>query len=381
MLERLWDNVMACGKPPEPGRATPPSDRCDFAIRQAQDVLEHIERMVAVGDLGDKLDARMESADQVIERLKATGAPDTQIRKLEGRLGRIRGNAMGVIRKEAEGLNRSKHSDDNSPSGEQVLKKLRDGASERSAERARDVLTKPGHWAHEAFKKEVFRVIEANGKIPEDYKESLARDTAMLLRVCPSAGGLVAAMVTRGQPRGTFARRMNTKGNDAVGAAYEIMGTAALCDRVSAPANTRHNAPNLSIDPTKDKLTFGNKAYMNHRYAYDRKIANRDRRTVEADAQLFQKGREIAIDYKHVKEGGTRSNSTELKNQLKAVAEAISHGHFDEYHFVTNGKFSESFKATVEAVNDDLVAKGNVPITCHEYVNSIGDDPHADGEA
>ena len=372
---------MACGKPPEPGRATSPSRRYEFALTQAQDLLETIEGMISVGDLGEELDVRIASAERAIERLRSSGRPDTQLKKFEGRLNQLKGDARGALRREGVGLGKSKPLNEKAPSGKTVLKHFSEGTSERSAKSCIQGLTKPGHWAHEDFKREVFRVIEANGKIPESYKDTLAHDTAMLLRVCPSAGGLVAAMVTRGQPRGSFGRRLSTKGNDAVGAAYEIMGTAALCNKASEPANAKHTAPSLSIDPTNDKLVFGPKAYMNHRYAYDRKVADRDRRTVEADAQIYQNGKEIAIDFKHVKEAGTRGNSAELKSQIKAVAEAISHGHYDEYHFVTNGKFSDSFKSTIDSVNDQLVANGDTPISYHEYVSSIGNDPHADGEA
>lgn len=371
---------MACGKPPEPGRATPPSERCDFAMTQAVDLLNHIESLISQGGLSDKLDKSVDAAARTIDRLRVAGASDQQIRSLEGRLSQLRGEAMGALRREAEGLRGDKPKGTKAPTGKQVIEKLRDGTPERTAQRARDVLSKPGHWAHEAFKQEVFRVIEANGKIPQDYKDTLARDAAEMLKVCPSAGGLVAAMVTRGQPRGSFARRLSTKGNDAVGAAYEIMGTAALCKGVSNPANSRHDAPKLSINPNRDKLVFGPKAYMNHRYAYDRKVGERDRRTVEADAQVFQKGREIGIDFKHVKEAGTRSNSRDLDKQLSAVAEAISHGQYDEYHFVTNGSFSDSFKNAVDDINDDLVRSGNSPIACHEHVTSINDDPYTDQE-
>ncbi|WP_371225376.1 hypothetical protein [Roseovarius sp. 2305UL8-3] len=330
--------------------------------------------------MGDKFDKSIEAAERALDRLRSAGATEAQVRRVEGRLSQLRGDAMGAVRREAEGLRGDKAKGTKAPDGKQVLEKFREGAPDRSAQRASEVLTKPGHWAHEAFKQEVFRVIEANGKIPSDYKATLARDAAEMLKVCPSAGGLVAAMVTRGQPRGSFARRLSTKGNDAVGAAYEIMGTAALCKGASNPANTKHDAPKLSINPNKDKLVFGPKAYMNHRYAYDRKTADRDRRTVEADAQVFQNGREVGIDFKHVKEAGTRGNSRDLNKQLSAVAEAISHGQYDEYHFVTNGRFSESFKDAVDEINDDLVKNGNAPIACHEHVTSISDDPYADQE-
>ena len=393
---------MACAKPPEPGRATPPSDRSDFAVTQAQGLLKNIESMIAQGDLGDRLDQRMASAERAIERLAVAGASDAQVRSLNGRLSLVKGNAMGALRNEAEGGTAKKATNRKATSGARVFATFKNAASEKSSARARDVLSKPGHWAHEAFRDEIFRVVGANGKIPEKYKSTLAKDTAMLLQVCPHAGGLVTAMVMRGQPRGSFARRAASKGNDAVGAAYEVMGTAALCRKVSRPSNTKYKAPALHIDPNKDRLVFGPKAYMNHRYVYEGKAANRSRRTTEADAQLFRNGREIAIDFKHVKDARTRGSSAEFRNQIDAVKDQIKSGQYDEFHFVTNGRFSKTLKDAVDAANDELIAldkqetedvvseevmsresatgDGLAKIVLHEHVSSIADDPLSDGE-
>ncbi|MCB1469855.1 MAG: hypothetical protein KDK08_22520 [Rhizobiaceae bacterium] len=367
-----------------------------------QDTIGHARSLVAQGDIGPGLDRQIASIERAIDRLRSLGANEAQIGSLEGQLAQIRGEAMGAMRNEAEFGKARKAAGEKATSGEKVIGTFKDGASEKSAARARDVLTKTGHWAHEAFRQELFRVVEATGRIPEKYKETLARDAARLLEVCPKAGGLVTAMVTRGQPRGSFARRLATKGNDAVGAAYEIMGTAALCEKVSRPSNTKHKAPDLHIDPTKDKLVFGPKAYMNHRYAHDRRVADRSRKTTEADAQFFREGREIGIDFKHVKEAGTRSSSKDLINQIDAVKEQIKAGQYAEFHFVTNGKFSPDLVEAVDAANDELLSlerretedvvregvisrksatgDGLAKIALHEHVNSIVDDPFSDGE-
>lgn len=363
---------------------TPPSERHDYALNQTLHLLDVIETMIAAGDQGQTFGERMKAAERAITRLKSPGRPTTQIGKYERRLGELRTRAAAAEAKGVTGGDPRLKPGEKLPSATRLLAKFADGATQKAAKTCIEGLEKPGHWAHEAFEKEVIRVVEASGKIPEAYKATLCRDTAMLLRACPSAGGLVAAMQTRGQPRGSFARKLASTGNDAVGAAYEIMGTAALCSRPSSPANPRHAAPSLSIDPIRDNLVFGPKAYVNHRYAFDRfgdrRVSTTPRSTVEADAQLFQDGREIGIDFKHVKEAKTRGSDEDLRNQIKSVAEAISSGQYDEYHFVSNGRFSTPFKEQVEKVNDVLVAHGNKPIACHEYVSSIAHDPHTDGE-
>ena len=398
---------MACAKPPEPGRATPPSNSVNFTLTQADERVAHALSMIERGDFGKGFDKEVVAIEKAIERLKVAGASEVQIKRLEGALSTIRGEGYAALKEEAESGKAHKTQGSKAVSNSKVVEALRDEVHEKSAARAREVLTTPGHWAHEAFKRELIRVVETAGKIPEVYKDTLARDAAMLLRVCPNAGGLVVAILTRGQPRGTFARRMQTEGNDAVGAAYEIMGTAALCAKGSKPVNTAHGAPELSIDPAKDRLVFGPKAFMNHKYAETKKVADRDRKSTEADAQIVKVDkdgsiREIGIDFKHVKESRTKGTSKDLRNQIEAVKEQIKSGVYDEFHFVSNGKFSDRFMKAVDAANDELLrldrneteevvkdgttsrkratGDGMAKIAVHQYVSSIINDPLTDGE-
>jgi hypothetical protein len=422
---------VACAKPPEPDRATPPSSACDFVLTQVLEKIAHAHGLVSQGNIADDLDREIAGIKRAIERLRNSGATDSQIRSLEGELARLVAEGFAAIRTEAESGKARKATGNKATAGARVIKLFKEGASEEAVKRARKVLTTPGHWAFEAFRKEILRVVEGNGKIPDEYKDSLAENVARLLVVCPEAGGLVAAMVTRDQPKGSFLRKFSIEtpgSNDAIGAAYEIMGTAALCQKVSTPSNTKHKAPELHIDPTKDKLVFGPKAYMNHHYAYKGKMADRSRQTSEGDAQFYRDGREIAIDFKHVKGARTRSLSKDLRNQVDAVKMQIKAGQYSEFHFVTNGKFSPKFKEAVDAANDELLneasdandelldtsngevtalqreqlaierqqteilaekyVRGNktatserlAKIALHEYVTSIPDDPLADGE-
>lgn len=350
-------------------------------------MIAHAMNLVAQGSLSDDLNRQVASIERAIERLRTVGSTEAQIRSLEGQLAQIKGEAVGALIKEAEGGKAQKAAGEKAIKDERIIKAFKDGVSEKSAARAREALTKPGHWAHETFKQELFRVIEAGGKIPDKYKVALARDTARLLEVCPKAGGLVTAMVTRGQPKGSFVRRMASENkNDAVGAAYEIMGTSALCQKVSKPANTKHQAPELHIDPVNDKLVFGPKAFMNHRYSDKGKVSDRDRRSTEGDALFSPKGRgDVAIDFKHSAEARSVGISKH-RDQLKAVAEQIGHRQYNEFHFVSNGKFSAPFKEAVDKLNDLLIERGHkteeglAPIALHEFVTSISDDPFNDGE-
>jgi hypothetical protein len=59
------------------------------------------------------------------------------------------------------------------------------------------------------------------------------------------------------------------------------------------------------------------------------------------------------------------------------VAGKIRDGELSEYHFVTNGKFSGPFKEYIDTVNDALVAAGGTPISYHEGVTTLSDDPWA----
>jgi hypothetical protein len=385
---------LACGKPPVPGGATPAKEHSDYALLQAHHILENIGSLLARGDIGDKLDRSIKSAERAIERLKAAGATDAQLSSLEGELAKLQSGAMEALRKIAEGEDKKTFRNEKRKPPSEVLKAFKDGVTLQAAQKAKDVLAKPGHWAHEAFKKELLRSVEQGVKIPDQYREALPRDVAMLLKVCPNIGGFAAAMITRGQSRDPFAARLSSKNKPrALGAAYEIMAAAALCRKESKPANTGkdragndHKAPKLRIDPVNDKLSFGSKAFLNHRYSEKLgRVSDRPRRSTESDGHFYRPDRgEVGIDMKHT--SGPAKGISELRGELKAVAEQIGHGQYNEFHFVSNGEFSDPFKEAVDKVNNLLIERGHrsmeglVPIAVHEHVTSIDNDPHSKKE-
>jgi hypothetical protein len=76
--------------------------------------------------------------------------------------------------------------------------------------------------------------------------------------------------------------------------------------------------------------------------------------------------------------------------QIKAVSKQIAAGVYDEFHFVTNGRFSERVQNAVDEVNELLLAdeaKGRrnesatAKIVLHHHVMSIENDPYSDGQA
>ena len=399
---------MACAKPPEPGCATPPSDLLDFATRQAEERIAHALDLIAAGNVEAKLNADVGAIEAAIERMQRGGASEEEIGKIRAGLERVKGEGVSALRTQAVYGGKAQKSIGNAGVSKNKVQELaKDGLARESASRAVRVLTTPGHWAHETFKTALFRVIEGAGKIPNEYKATLTEDVAMLLRVCPKAGGLVAAMLTRGQPQGSFVRRFQHTGNDAVGAAYEVMGTAALCRRASPAVNQRHEGRSLVIDPTRDRLVFGPKSYLNHQYSDFGKVKDRGRASVEADAQFLRRETngsysEIGIDFKHVAEGKTVGSDEALVRQIKAVGRQIGAGAYDEFHFVTNGRFSERVLKAVGEVNELLLAdqakgtrelseegvvdarrlttSGTAKIVLHHHVMTIIDDPHADGQ-
>jgi hypothetical protein len=379
----------------------------NFALLQAEERVAHALALIESGDVHTDLEKEVQMIESAIERLRSSGASESEIQKLQGKLDTIRGEGLAALQREAIHGTAQKTSGEKGVSDAKIVEAAKDGLARESANRAVEVLTTPGHWAHQTFKNALFRVIETAGKIPDEYKATLTEDTAMLLRVCPKAGGLVAAMLTRGQPQGSFTRRLQTKGNDAVGAAYEIMGTAALCRGVSKAANTKHLGRALHIDPVRDKLVFGPKSYLNHRYDDTRKVSDRQRRSVEADAQFRRKESdgsfsEVAIDFKHVKEGQTKQSSNDLLKQIDAVADQIAGDVYQEFHFVTNGRFSEKIMQAIDSANErllhaeqdrdrnfikeggsgrDLAMRSEyAKIIVHHHVTSIQNDPFSNEE-
>lgn len=333
-------------------------------------IFREAEAVVMRGKVQSTIDMAIAKAAAALERIRKSGASLQEIQVLEQRLKNLEGQAHDRLRRSLE---------------PQLLFETR--ASKTNVDTAICALKSETHWASKDYRANLIKIIEGNQRIPEEYKRQLPQDVARVLELCPEAGGLAKELTLRGQHAATGSRsKLGSDSNAAIGAAYEIMGTAALGNKISRPVNS--NAPPLFIRAGHDVVTFGDKSYLNGRQNGET-WQKSSRRTIECDIRIYrpvgplhlQAPVEIGVDFKHVKESGRKTSSAELRNQVEHVAQALREGQIDEYHFVTNGTFSTSFRSVIDAANTALVASGNAPIGCHEHVSTTLADPFAAGEA
>jgi hypothetical protein len=212
-----------------------------------------------------------------------------------------------------------------------------------------------------------------NEDLGPDHKEQLMTDIAEVLRVSPDALGLVKEATSRGQ-RNALASR--GKLGTGAGTAYEIMGAAQLVRR---PSTARDSEAVLSITPGQDRVDFGIKLQAS--YADDERKLFQDRKTIEADLLISKPSpepREVAVDFKHAKNAGgfsdksgrekTLAGISDLATQLKGVVNALRTGEIDEFHFATNGHFTDSFTDAIKRTNEELQEADLTPISLHEHV-------------
>jgi hypothetical protein len=305
----------------------------------------------------------------VLEGAKFAGAPLGEIARLEEQLLQLKGEGH---RQQREALHLNSYS---------LPRHHPRVASKENIRTIYSALTKSEHWAAPETRANLLQIVEGNDRIPDRYREQLHHDVAKVLEVCPHAGGLVRQLTLRGQRGATGSMsKLGSKSNAALGAAYELMGTATLATKVVQPVNP--GAPALHINRETDVVTFGDKAYLNRRSGDGKKWSSPTRSTIECDirigrpATLFSGQKEtfleIGIDFKHVKEMKTKYATADFRNQVENVAWAIKEGQIHEYHFVTNGKFSDGFRDVVNKANTELTARGETPIGLYEYVSTLG---------
>lgn len=358
---------MACAKPPHPGSMTAPTPIRSPRGRSVHDQLRDAEKVIARHKAGGWIDNALKAAELSVRYARQAGLPAGEIAKLEAYLKNLKGQAHN---REQQRIQRR---DELNPFVSHPRY-----AAKRNVDTALAALTRDDHWASKSYRENLIRMIEGNQRIPDSYKARLHKDVARVLQIAPHAGGLVTELTLRGQRGATGGpSKLGSRGNSAIGSAYEIMGTAALSTMVSKAAN---GGPSLHINAGKDIVTFGDKSYLNGRQAGKGIWEGPSRKTVECDIRIGKPTLngflEIGVDFKHVREMGQKNSSADFKNQVGAVVNAIQHGHFHEYHFVTNGTFGPSFRAEIDAANKSL---GRNIIGCHERVHTLVADPSAQG--
>lgn len=310
----------------------------------------------------------MERAEFLLDKARRAGASSDELAKIGEQVKALKGVGFRDLRGRLQ--SQSTLLGDARPSA----------ASRANVETAINALTKDHHWAAREMRSNLVQMIERNGRIPDAYKPQLRHDVATVLRMCPHAGGLARELTLRGQRGATgSASKLGSQSNAGVGAAYEIMGAAALANGGSRAVNS--GAPTLHINVGSDIVTFGDKAFINGRPGNSGEWISPTRGTIECDVRIGRSTpygfREIGIDFKHSSENGSRHSSADLKNQVENVVEAIRDGQLHEYHFVTNGSFGSGFKEVVAQANTELSRSGEALIGLHEHVHTLGSDPTA----
>lgn len=355
---------MACAKPPDPASMTPPERPRHPGGPSPTQLLSELSLFMKFAQPGAGLDATISRAEFIVDRARREGASPEEMRRLENQLEGLRGQARRAGRAALD-VNFD------------FLGNRHTTATAANVAAVRRAMSDDSNWAAKEMRADLINIVERSGNIPDAYKHQLHHDLAVVLQMCPHAGGLVKELTNRGQGRATgSASKLGSKGNGGVGSAYELMGAAALANKVHSASNA--GAPDLFISVGNDIVTFGDKSYLNGRRGDSGDWQSPARSSVECDLRIGRSTldgyREIGIDFKHRAEMGTTYSSKNLVNQVEAVASVIKDGQLDEFHFVTNGTFGGSFPDKVAEVNAELVSLGLTPIGIHEHVTTLGVD-------
>lgn len=213
--------------------------------------------------------------------------------------------------------------------------------------------------------------VAGNESIPESYKQELPKAVAEIAKITPNALGLLRPASNWG-PRATALQTTLKHKTRGAGFAYEVLGTAAL---ISKWYKATDGIASLRIFPI-DRIDFGIKLQASY-FGTEKVLESQPKRgTVEADLfisrprSIIEGGyREIGVDFKHSLYGETYGG-TISDSQIKGIKIAILTGEIHEFHFVTNGAFSQKVLEKIETANEDLKKEGvrDGVIACHQYV-------------
>lgn len=209
---------------------------------------------------------------------------------------------------------------------------------------------KPGH---KALREYLYEKIAGGEPISESYKRELPDAVAKIIKHTPDIMGLFKPTIKeRGKGATGLIKSLHHKTRgDAF--AYELLGTAALIDEEFHAAT--NNADTLRIRDT-DRIDYHLKLQASYKGVPTKYLDQPNRGTVEADLFInrpvgLNNLKVIGVDFKHSRESEYHSYDI---NQLKGIKVALQTGEIDEFCFVSNVKFSQTFKDKIEAINSEL---------------------------
>ncbi len=207
-----------------------------------------------------------------------------------------------------------------------------------SAARLVDILSSDKNHAFGALQKLLAKATGGEAKMSDAEYRALPEAMRLILKDHPNAMGLFEKVPSHRGP-----------GSSAVQHPYEVFSVAALKVR----AFNSSLGKTLAISPL-DRVDFGLKAAKG--YAQPKRYG-----TIEFDAIISKpirdfplEERTIAVDAKHSKTG-VYGAKPDLDRELQGIRTALRDGKINEFYFVTNGIFDNSFRMAVDAANVAIV--------------------------
>ena len=176
---------MACAKPPNPDRITPPSPLGQPAIQPVLTALRDTEDRIRLNPPGASVDDAIRRTERLLQSASSSGISKAVQQRLEGQLQNLKNLAQSRMRDNVSRSAPMRHLGEKVASANWVMKAFSRDSAKRNAPRVIRALENRDHWQSKEYKELLIRMIEGNARIPQEYKEQLPNDVAKILRSLP----------------------------------------------------------------------------------------------------------------------------------------------------------------------------------------------------
>lgn len=205
----------------------------------------------------------------------------------------------------------------------------------------------PDDEVHKSFIGPLLEAVERNPSIPDYFLPLISNSLFYILRITPDAIGIVGDADYSGASATSLLKTLR----------HSIHGKAFCAELIIAgllvtKGSTAISGNFIRVSPD-DRMDFGIK--MNPGLP--------NRRTVEADIMIhFHSGKRIGVDTKY-SSNNNNYNGRISEQVLTGIANAIHTGEINEFHFISNAKFTNKHKKTLS----DVLTVHGLPITAINF--------------
>lgn len=201
---------------------------------------------------------------------------------------------------------------------------------------------------HQLFIQPILEVISKNTSIPEQFRSLISDSLFHILKTTPDSIGIISAADYSGLRASSLLKTLEHSVHGKAFSAELIIAGLLITNGSTA---TNGNFIRIS---NSDRLDFGIKL--------DPMLDTR--KTVEADIMVhFTSGKRIGIDTKFSSRATYSGHIS--KNVLTGICNAIHNKEIDEFHFMSNAKFSSSQKKISDEITFGM-ALHQAAISFHE---------------